>query len=281
MIEGSIKVRRIASRLQDPFHRAVFEAAIQSFEQEKNPLRVNNFATGLRELSRIVLHDLAPDEKLQACSWYKPKMDSNGKIVIERGQRVKYAVQAGLNDDFVANDLDIDVDKTVKRFVKLINRLSAFTHVTPSTFNADESSANAIAREALGTFAALFRTITTCRTRIIRAVESHANRALIEALIEETVDELDQIATHYYVKSSGIEMLRVESMDHEFITFAVSGFVDCVLQYGSDGDVRRGDGVRTSASYPLTCRLQASTESPDELVIEAGSLEVDNSSFYE
>ena len=27
-----------------------------------NPLRLNNFAMGLRELSRIVLHDVAPDE---------------------------------------------------------------------------------------------------------------------------------------------------------------------------------------------------------------------------
>lgn len=178
MIGASPQAKRILSGLTSSFQRDVFNAAVLSFEQKKNPLRVNNFATGLRELSRIMLQDLAPDSEVKGCGWFIQKTNTNGQPVIERAQRAKYAVQAGLTDQFVKTDLEIDVEKTVVRFVKLVSRLSEFTHVTERTFNASPTTADALAKEALSTFSALFRTITKCRAAIVQAVETHANEAL-------------------------------------------------------------------------------------------------------
>jgi hypothetical protein len=58
-----------------------FAAVIKSFEQMDNPLRLNNFAMGLRELSRIVLHDLAPDADIEACCCYKEEKNKDGAFV--------------------------------------------------------------------------------------------------------------------------------------------------------------------------------------------------------
>jgi hypothetical protein len=52
-----------------------------------NPLRLNNFAMGLRELSRIVLHDLAPDADIEVCCWYKEEKNKDGEVVFTRQQR--------------------------------------------------------------------------------------------------------------------------------------------------------------------------------------------------
>jgi hypothetical protein len=52
--------------LDTDFKKSVFDAALKSFEQVDNPLRVNNLATGLRELTRLILRDMAPDKDIEA-----------------------------------------------------------------------------------------------------------------------------------------------------------------------------------------------------------------------
>lgn len=93
---------------------------LRGFEQLDNPLRLNNLATGLRELIRLVLRDLAPDNKIKACGWYEEEKDKNGNTIITRPQRIRYAAQAGLPTDFVQNTMGIDVAKTIADFSALI-----------------------------------------------------------------------------------------------------------------------------------------------------------------
>jgi hypothetical protein len=87
----------------------------------------------------------------------------------------------------------------------------------------------------------------------------------------------DEIATHHTVHGSGT--LEITRMDSETLIFGAEGFLDCELQYGSDGDVSRGDGIRHDDSYPLSCQLVADITEP--LKLEVRNLHVDNSSFYE
>src|SRR5579863_6300217 len=49
---------------------------------------------------------------------------------------------------------------------------------------------------------------------------------------------------------------------HSALVFDAEGYVDCKLQYGSDGDVERGDGARHDHSHPLKCKLVADVTSP-------------------
>ena len=114
MISTLPQTRKVASALKTPFQRSIFDAAVKSFNQTGNPLRLNNFATNLRELSRIMLADLAPDKNIKACGWFVQQYGNDGKPFIERAQRIKYAVQAGLPDDFVQDTLEIDIGKTSK-----------------------------------------------------------------------------------------------------------------------------------------------------------------------
>jgi hypothetical protein len=270
------KTSRIAQRLATPFQKELLTAVIKSLQQLDNPLRANNFATGLRELSRIILDDLAPDAAVTACAWFKVE-SQNGRPT--RSQRVRYAVQAGLMDDFVKNTLKVDVDKTIKKFTKLIERFNSLTHITPNTFGMSKTAAKNFANESLDVFISLFETIDQCHENILERLVSAANDAITDELISYSVDALEEIATHYTVDGSEIEDLEIARMDSTTLVFDAEGFVDCVRQYGSDGDVERGDGVRHDDSYPLRCRLVADITSP--LTFEVQNLRVDNSSFYE
>jgi len=263
----------------NPFQKAVFAAAIQSLEHEDNPLRFNNFATNLRELGRIILADLALDKSIKECAWYVPVLDNKKKEIITRAQRVKYAVQAGLPDDFVRKTLRVDVERTTSKYTELIEHLSSFTHINGTTFAITQSAERKLAEDALKTFSLVLKTIDDCRSRIMSKVEDLAQDVLTENMLERTVDALEEIATHYEIDEVNINRLKLYYMGPDQIAFKASGTVDCTLQYGSDSDVANDTGMRVSDHYPLTCEFVADISTPLEL--EVRRLQVDNSSFYE
>ena len=143
----------------------------------------------------------------------------------------------------------------------------------------DGAAADKLATDALDIFALLFRTIDDCRAQVQEAVEDSARDALNEEMILSTVEELDVLATHHQVDEAYIHKLELTEMGPKQIAFKARGSVDCELQYGSDGDYERGDGLRVKDNYPLTCTLVADIVTPLDLRVK--ELAVDNSSFYE
>jgi hypothetical protein len=266
--------------LDTDFKKSVFDAALKSFEQSDNPLRLNNLATGLRELIRLVLRDLAPEAGIKACSWYKPEVDKNGNEMITRSQRIHYAVHAGLPIDFVQDTLHVDIKKTTKDFNTLNGTFSKFTHIEEATFGIDDWKADQFAEEALEIFSSLYETIEDCRASTYRAMEEYAKDAVEDELFSSVISELDQLATHYTVSQVNMEDLDL-TMDSDRIKLAIAGTVDCDFQYGSSFDVERGDGAESSGAYPFTCKYEADIKTPSDLGLVFDSLKIDNSSFYE
>lgn len=274
-------VKSIEAHFTSDFERAVFRAALQSFDHEENPLRLNNFATALRELGRIHLELEAPDERVKKCDWFEQKTNDLGKPVIERGQRAKYAIQGELPDDFVKNTLGIEIDDAITDYTRLISRLSAYTHINSKTFNVPATEAVKQAEHALEVFDQLFTFVRERRETTRKAAEDAAQEALRDVLYSEVNEELDRLSTHTSVEGVELYSLRITSMDAEAIRYAGRGNVDVRLQYGSDSDVERDDGVVSSDSYPLTCDFFAETCSPLNISVVQGTLIVDTNTFYE
>ncbi|MCG8411309.1 MAG: hypothetical protein MI739_08495 [Bacteroidales bacterium] len=101
--------------IETDFELNLLKACHANLNQLSNDLRFNNYAYSLRELSRHLLKRLAPDKNLLLCSWYKNEIEGkeNG---ITRNQRVKYAIQGGLSDTFIAEELKLDISGTKKKF---------------------------------------------------------------------------------------------------------------------------------------------------------------------
>lgn len=59
------------------------------------------------------------------------------------------------------------------------------------------------------------------------------------------------------------------------------GFVRVRLQYGSDGDMRRGDGCELEVKLPFTSKFVASYKNNEgDVHLMSADIEVDNDSFY-
>lgn len=271
----------IRSRLGSDFERAVYDAALKSFNQLDNPLRVNNYATALRELGRIHLEVQAPDGRIKQSPWFEQKFNELNKPVIERAQRIKYIVQGELEDEFMLKTLGIEIEETVKAYTSLVSRLSSFTHITPKKFNLSTEEADQLANDATDVFEELFTLIEERRDETRKAAESEAQEALQDVLLSEVNEDLDILSTHSSVTGVDLYGLKIVAMDSQKIRFSGNGNVDVRLQYGSDSDVRRDDGAVSRDSYPLTCDFEADTCTPLEISVVPGTLKVDTTSFYE
>ncbi|MFT0310738.1 hypothetical protein ACMSDU_14405 [Bacteroides thetaiotaomicron] len=54
------------------------------------------------------------------------------------------------------------------------------------------------------------------------------------------------------------------------------------MQYGSDGDMRRGDGYETQMDFPFTSEFIVNYKNQNgNIYIESAEIKVDNNSFFE
>lgn len=79
------------------------------------PFRLNNFSTAFRELVRHVFDNLAPDEEIKKCDWYKPEPTS--RTGVTRAHRVGFVIHGGIAPAYARDALDIDIDNERKRVV--------------------------------------------------------------------------------------------------------------------------------------------------------------------
>ncbi|MGD0470270.1 MAG: hypothetical protein ABSA54_17960 [Terriglobales bacterium] len=261
--------------------RKIFDAAVQGFDSEDNPLRLNNFAFAMRELGRIWLEHLAPKEQIRQCEWFVQNTELREKDGVTRAQRAKFAVQGPLHDDFVRDKLDIDVDTTVKEYTSLIDRLSNFGHDIEKSFDLPPAEAEQEAMDALETFDRLATLISERHESLLSEAADEAKEVLTDELFSQVQSELDILSTHSTVEGVHLESLTIISLDSKRILFESDGSVDVRLQYGSDADVARNDGAVSYDSYPLDCKFEADTERPLEISIVSGSLRIDTDSFYD
>ena len=72
------KIERAIKRYLDgDFEKRLISSCLKNLLDTNNELRFNNFAYSIRELSRHILHRLAPDEKVLNCSWYSNQISNN------------------------------------------------------------------------------------------------------------------------------------------------------------------------------------------------------------
>jgi len=269
---------RLRAKLTRPFHVALFDATLQSLRDLGNPLHATNFSNGFRELTRNILDSLAPKEQLQASPWFKP--DPTSRDGFTRRHRIQYVIHGGLSAKFAEEELGIDVDGEAKALRDAVDKLNKFVHVNEATFAIDSEQLNEISEGAIEALADLIDCADNCRRSLCDHLEGRVHKALLREALRETIDNIDIVATHHTVEGIGIEEVNVVSVTGTQLTLAVSGYVEVELQWGSGGDLRRGEGATGHDSFPLACEFTSSVKTPDKFELTPGSLKVDNDSWF-
>jgi len=221
MEEGNNKIQ---PNLINDFERELREASFTNLSDKSNKLRFNNFAYSLRELSRHILKRLSPDDEVLKCQWYKNLIE-NRENGITRSQRVKYAVQGGISDQYITNTLGIDVAKLNKEWKKTIDRLSKYTHVNPDSFNLPDEKVNEYSQSACDCFESLFLQINDSRKLILEKLREHLMpRVYKEFLIEynKKVKKPYSVWVPLTFEAKDIAIQSIDSNKIQFKSFGIA-----------------------------------------------------------
>jgi hypothetical protein len=198
---------------------------------------------------------------------------------VSRRQRAYFAIQGGLSNEYVRDVLKLETENIHRTLIKAIDGLNRLTHIQEAVFGLAEID---VADKVLKTeeaFAALCVTIDSCREEIIHALWEKIDQAVIYQAISETIAAIDEISAHYSLEDIYLNEVEIMGLDHDRITFKATGLVTAGLQWGSNSDVRRGDGLVGEESFPFTGLMWSPVDDPGEIQLEDDGLYINTSSW--
>lgn len=278
MSQFGIDIDALASRLIDDFSRTVLQGALRVANDDGNPIRGNLFAAAIREVLGHMLHELAPDNEVTQCSWFRSETDDGRPT---RARRQRYVIQGGLSDRYVEETLHLDVDALRRQLRDSVNALNKATHLRPGTVVGETDAVETLAKEALGSLAALVEAVDHCRTEIMLAVTEAVVDEAMDEVLRETIQTIDELATHHSIEEIYVDEVTTVKIDAHFVWFRATGTIGAELQWGSGSDLRRGDGATLDHSFPFACDVPAPVDDPERFEASMIDLRVSDGGWYE
>jgi hypothetical protein len=268
------RLSKYSMHLQD-----ILKGALQSYQDAGNKLRFTNAGNALRELLREFLVDVAPDNEVKKAPWFVPEKTSKNGVT--RRHRLDYAIFKNLTHEKFPGSFAGQADETATKLLKDIDGLSELVHVTEDVLQKDYTEAAPLFASVMQRFLNLISAIETSRMLVDQDIAVEIQSHFDDIFTSEFFDALDILSTH--TRPQGASDVEIEDVtfDENWIEFTGKGSVDCDLQYGSDGDVERGDGVESSDSFPFTFSGRVSIGDLTKIEIDKESISINTESFYE
>lgn len=254
--------RAVALRehLPDEFSRTALDAAL-AVAPIDIPLRGNFFAAAMREVVSISLHANAPDEAVMATPDFQLEEDQDRPT---QAQRFAYWARAGLDPVFMKEHLTVDISGAVKTGKDSLRELSKRVHVREGTHVHEEAAVLSLVRSSLDALETVFAAAEEARAAVIDALAEEINDEAFNAFVLDTIAAVDELATHHSIESVWVDDVKVRQAAPDRLRFEVAGSLDVGLQWGSNSDVRRGDGAELDETFKFTLAFTASTLTPTE-----------------
>lgn len=247
-VDPSSLASRLRDLLPDDFSRSLLDASLRAFADGASPLRLTFFSLGVREIVGHMLHQMAPDKRVEACSWFTREHET-----ITRRQRAKYMVQRGLGDDFLQS-INVDMATLYASVRPKIDELSKHGHVREATIAAGREM-DAVVVDTLSFLIELLEAIQACRNRVTDALENEIREETVMTLVTESLDEVDVASSSHSVDTVDVLSTTIVSIDEAVVQFYVKGEVGIDFHWGSSDD-----GVDGSETFPFELKMWSSVD---------------------
>ncbi len=276
-------IEDVRKLLQNDFQMHLFDAAIDNLNASENKLCYNNFAYSMRELSRHILKDLSPDDKVLNSSWYTNEIPDN-ENGITRAQRIKFAIQGGLSNEYIKDKLNIadQINLKKKNLVDQISKLSKYTHINEESFGINESSVKEKSIENLKAFKEFAFMIDETRNELMRKLEDITNNKLVSEVIFNVYSEINILAPKHHIENLIATKSSITCITDKSVEVNSQGNVFVVLEYGNKEERSNNDGLDICLEFPFMSNLAfiINDRFPNGSN-EVQTFDVDTSSWYE
>lgn len=258
--------------LETDYERRLYDAAMYNLWDEHNSLRFNNFAYAMRELFRHILYRKSPDALVRRCPWYKVIHPKDTEIY--RADRLRYLISGGMSNSLMNQwGIKEELDVLQKEYNDMIDGLNEFTHIEPHSFGMSAKDVEKRADEVFDLFDSIADLIKKCQDLIREALDEQLHELINDKFEFEVDDNIDILSTHHRITHYNVVSYEVERIDDDTIGLILHGEVGVEHQYGSDSDVRKGDGWEVEMTYPFEVKAEA------PLVFKPQYLKVDRNTF--
>lgn len=271
-------VIELSGHLGSKFEQKLLKAALRNFCEYGNPIRFNNLAFALRELILIVIDRLAPIKNVKNASWYE--IESEEREVTRR-QQLRFCAQEYVADEYLTEMLLEEIDELISEFNSGFRLLNKYTHIKEKSFGMNPPTAFKSMKEMIISVNEILGSIDKVHQDVQLKVSEVVYDALFAKLVTEVHSELDELSTHTLIEGVMIENHEISHINEDGVHIVGEGYVECSLQYGSSGDLSRGDGAEIKDSFPLSFTMKTSLHNPGDVEFFNEGLTIDNSSWYE
>lgn len=272
------EVVHLRAKAIDSFSTQAIHGAQRALADVENPLRLNFFSTAMRILFEHMMDTLSPVDQVTRYSWFKPERDNGSPT---RWQRIVFAIQGGLSDSFVNQELKVDPLPLRKRLLAAVDELSKHVHGRENTLIVEEAAQNATAGATIAAMAAFLDAVHDCRAAVLSPIEDALDDTAVDALLSDALGEVDELASHHSLNEVYVHRIAVHAIGADFITYRAIGSVSVTLQWGSNSDLRRGDGAESDQSFPFFCDMELPLDEPWALGMAETTCGVDTSEWAE
>lgn len=257
----------------ESFDQNVLRSAYSYVNNLNDPLRCNSFALVIRELIRIAIARIAPDEKVKKASWFIG-YEKEGKIGVTNAERYRFAISGYLSNELIAAHPEFNTKSEIKGLIKAIKTLSEYAHISEETYGGTDNDVQNFKNDIEDAVIDYAERLEHTQNRIQNRVWDLTQIELWHNIANNFPDELDCLSTRSIIEEVVIEEMPEMELDHPRPILTGSGFAEVELNYGSRSD----EQVSSYDSFPL--EFTASIN-PDTLEVTIEKFSVDASSFYD
>jgi hypothetical protein len=230
----------------------------------------------MRILFEHMMDTLAPVDQVIQTSWFQPEREG-GKPT--RAQRVSFAIHGGLTEQFVRRRLNVDPAPLRKKLLDTVDNLSKQVHGREKTIVVDRDTQAALVDAILNAMDTFLDAVRNCRAAILDPIADALDETAVDVLITDTIQAIDELASHHSIEDVEVVDTGVYKIGATAITYRVTGTVSSVLQWGSNSDVNRGDGLELSESFSFFCDIEVPLDDPWDLSFAETNYFVDTQSW--
>lgn len=282
MLIDETKIKLIKSYLND-FETEILDTSISILDNDSR-LSFNFFALGIREIITLFLDERSDIDDIKKCLWYKTfEYDVLANDEVTTKQKLAYIFCGGMSIDDIEKNSTLNIKDKIEFLYKSYRKLNKYLHMNEII---DKIRSIEEAEKVLKIISEFLEELTKFKNRLNQEYESKIYDIVDEKITIDTLSELYEIAPHYYDPMiDSYEIVNLKLTSNKLIIY-IKGTISSKIQYGSDGDYRRGDGSREEINFPFDAMLEIELslvfdENIDLSEIEVIEFKVDNDSFFE
>lgn len=276
------KIRSIRSKLSADLI-PVFDSNFSVLSLNSS-ISFNYFALGMREIVTRTISNMTNEVEIRKQKWF-PSYGTHGQNPqnISTKQKLAYIALRGHSMEVLFKRFPLD--QAIDDLCNTLKELNDYVHLK---LKVNSTQIETELEKVIGICGLFFESLDHIQKEI-ENLEEITQEGMLDYVYNDVVQELDELATHYYdptvdISDIIIKELLPNSIGYMKVLVHCVGSINATFQYGSDSDQVHGEGTSLRMSFPLEGDVELTYDMDGgELVVmevDVTSMAVDTSSFF-